>query len=122
MFGIEGPSHETLGLLLVCAALIVSWVFVQVVFALYYAHEFYGPKAQSSNAQFVFPDSPLPDYWDFVRFAFGIGMRVRAPRVQVTSKKMRRVVLAHSMISFVFNVSIFMLAVAIIAQKWLGSA
>jgi uncharacterized membrane protein len=44
-------------------------------------------------------------------------MRVRAPRVQVTSKKMRRVVLAHSMISFVFTVSIFVLVVDIIVQK-----
>ena len=44
MFGIEGPSHETLGLLLAWVALIVSWVFVQVVFAFYYAHEFYGPE------------------------------------------------------------------------------
>lgn len=122
MFAIEGPAYETLGLLLTCIALVVSWVFVQVVFALYYAHEFYGPNAQSGNAQFVFPDRHLPDYWDFARFAFGIGMRVRAPRVQVTSKKMRRVVLAHSMISFVFHVSIFVLAIAIIAWKWLGGA
>ncbi len=122
MFGIEGPSPETLGPLLACVALIVSWVFVQLVFALYYAHEYYVSNAQSSNAQFVFPDSRLPDYWDFVRFAFGIGMRVRAPRVQVTSKKMRRVVLAHSVISFVFNVSIFVLVVDITAQKWLGGA
>jgi uncharacterized membrane protein len=122
MIGIEGPSNETLGQLLAWVTLIVLWVFVQVVFALYYAHEFYGPNAQSSNAQFVFPDRPLPDYWDFVRFAFCIGLRVRAPRVQVTSRKMRRVVLAHSMISFVFNVSIFVLGVAIIAPKRLGGA
>jgi len=122
MFGIEGPSRETIGLPLACVALIVSWAFVQAVFALYYAHEYYVPNAQSSSAQFVFPDSRRPDYWDFVRFAFGIGMRIRAPRVQVTSKKMRRVVLAHSVISFVFNVSIFVLVVDIIAQKWLGDA
>jgi uncharacterized membrane protein len=122
MYGIEWPSSETLGSLLACAVLIVSWIFVQVVFALYYAHEYYVPNAQSSSSQFVFPDSRRPDYWDFVRFAFGIGMRIRAPRVQVTSKKMRRVVLAHSVISFVFNVSIFVLVVDIIAQKWLGDA
>jgi uncharacterized membrane protein len=122
MLGIEAPSGETFGQLLACGTLAVSWVFVQVVFALYYAHQFYGPNAQSSNPQFVFPNNPLPDYLDFIRFAFGIGMRIRAPRVQVTSKKMRRVVLAHSMISFVFNVSIFVLAVAIVVQRWLGGA
>jgi len=118
MIGIEGSSNETLGQLLAWViTLIVSWIFVQLVFALYYTHEFYDPNVQSSNAQFVFPDRPLPEYWDFLRFAFGIGVRVRAPRVQVTSKKMRRVVLAHSMISFVFNVSIFVVVVAIVAQS-----
>ena len=122
MLGIEGPSGETLGQLLAWGTLVVSWVLIQVVFALYYAHEFYGPNAQSSNSQFVFPNNPLPDYWDFTRFAFGIGMRMQAPRAQVISKTMRRVVLAHSMISFVFNVSIFVLAVAIMAQRWLGGA
>jgi len=47
---------------------------------------------------------------------------VTALMLQLTSKKMRRVVLAHSMTSFVFNVSIFVLVVAIIAQKWLGGS
>src|SRR5450755_2310915 len=40
MLGIEAPSGETFGQLLACGTLAVSWVFVQVVFALYYAHQF----------------------------------------------------------------------------------
>ena len=76
MFGIDGHSTETLVELLSEVTLLISWVFVQVVFALYYAHEFYGKSAESSNSGFVFSNNPLPDYWDFIRFAFVIGMRL----------------------------------------------
>jgi uncharacterized membrane protein len=86
------------------------------VFALYYAHEFYGKSAESSNSGFVFSNNPLPDYWDFIRFAFVIGMRIQAPRVQVTSKKMRRVVIVQCIVSVILNTSILMLAIMIVAR------
>jgi len=38
MIDIEGPSNETLGQLLAWVTLIILWVFVQVVFALYGVH------------------------------------------------------------------------------------
>src|SRR5450759_4081365 len=56
------------------------------------------------------------DYWDFIRFAFVIGMRIQAPRVQVTSKKMRRVVIVRCIVSVIFNTSILMLAIMIVAR------
>jgi uncharacterized membrane protein len=118
MFGIEGPSTETLVELLAGVTLLISWVFVQVVFALYYAHECYGKNAEFSNSGFVFPNNPLPDYWDFIRFALVIGMRIQAPRVQVTSKKMRRVVIVQCIVSFIFNLSILMLAITIVARRY----
>jgi uncharacterized membrane protein len=62
MFGIEGHSSEMLVELLSGVTLVISWVFVQVVFALCYAHEFYGKKTNSSSSGFVFPDNQLPDY------------------------------------------------------------
>ena len=118
MFGIEGSSTETLVELLAGVTLLISWVFVQVVFALYYAHECYGKNAEFSNSGFVFPNNPLPDYWDFIRFALVIGMRIQAPRVQVTSKKMRRVVIVQCIVSFIFNLSILMLAITIVARRY----
>ena len=116
MFGIDGHLTETLVELLSEVTLLISWVFVQVVFALYYAHEFYGKSAESSNSGFVFSNNPLPDYWDFIRFAFVIGMRIQAPRVQVTSKKMRRVVIVQCIVSVILNTSILMLAIMIVAR------
>jgi uncharacterized membrane protein len=118
MFGIEGHSIETMMELLAGVTLLIVWVFVQVAFARYYAHEFYRQKAGSDNSGFEFPNNPLPDYWDFIRFAFVIGMRIHVPRVQVTSKKMRRVVIVQCTVSVVFNLSILALAILILARGY----
>jgi uncharacterized membrane protein len=110
MFDFEGHSSETLKELLSGITLVISWVSVQVIFALYYAHKFYDRNVEHGNNGFTFPNNPLPDYWNFIRFAFVIGMRIQVPRVQVTSKTMRRVVLAHSVLSFILSVAILVLA------------
>ena len=118
MFSIEGHSNETMVELLAGVTLLISWVFVQVAFARYYAHEFYSQKAGSDNSGFEFPNNPLPDYWDFIRFAFVIGMRIHVPRVQVTSKKMRRVVIVQCIVSVIFNLSILVLAILIVTRRY----
>ena len=118
MFSIEGPSIETMVELLAEVTLLISWVFVQVAFARYYAHEFYSRNAGSDNSGFVFPNNPLPVYWDFIRFAFVIGMRIHVPRVQVTSKKMRRVVIVQCIVSVIFNLSILVLAILIVTRGY----
>jgi uncharacterized membrane protein len=118
MFSNEGHSIETTVELLAGVSLLISWVFVQVAFARYYAHEFYSQKAGSDNSGFEFPNNPLPDYWDFIRFAFVIGMRLQVPRVQVTSKKMRRVVIVQCIVSVIFNLSILVLAILIVARGY----
>jgi len=109
MFGIEGHSIETMVELLAGVTLLIAWVFVQVALARYYAHEFYRWKAGSDNSEFEFLNNPHPDYWDFIRFAFVIGMRIQVPRVQVTSRKMRRAVIVQCIVSFIFNLSILVL-------------
>ena len=43
---------------------------------------------------------------DFIRFTFVIGMRTQALRVQVTSKKMRRVVIVQCIVSFRRDVTV----------------
>src|ERR1039458_1231466 len=118
MFSIGGHSIETMVELLAEVTFLISWVFVQVAFALYYAHEFYSRKAGSDNSGFEFPNNPLPDYWDFIHFAFVLGMRIQVPRVQVTSKKMRRVVILQCIVSVILNLSILVLAILIVARGY----
>src|ERR1039457_5762711 len=118
MFSIEGHSIETLVELLAGVALLISWVFVQVAVARYYAHEFYSRKAGSDHSGFEFPNNPLPDYQKFIRYAFVIGMRIQVPRVHVTSKRTRRVVIVQCIVSVIFNLSILVLAILIVARGY----
>jgi uncharacterized membrane protein len=118
MFGIEGHSNEIMVELLAGVTLLISWVFVHVAFARYYAQEFYRQNAGSDNSGFEFPNNPRPDYWDFIRFAFVIGMRIQVPRVHITSKKMRRVVIVQCIVSVIFNLFILALAILIVGRVY----
>jgi uncharacterized membrane protein len=118
MFSIEGHSNEIMVELFVVVTLLISWVFVQVAFARYYVQEFYSRKAESDDSGFEFPNNPRPDYWDFIRFAFIIGMRIQVPRVQVTSKEMRRVVIVQCIVSVILNLSILAVAILIVARGY----
>jgi uncharacterized membrane protein len=63
-----------------------------------------------------FPDDKAPDYWDFTYFSFTIGMCAQVSDVTVSSKTIRRTVLAHSIISFLFNAALLALTVNIAAS------
>jgi uncharacterized membrane protein len=117
-----GPMKELQGqtfafaFALVAGTVLLSWTFVHVIFAFHYAHEYYGEG--DSGAGLDFPDDERvdkPDYWDFVYFSLVIGMTSQVSDVQVTSKGVRRVVAAHGVVSFFFNVAILALTVNLAA-------
>lgn len=62
-----------------------------------------------------FPSKEAPDYVDFAYFSFVIGMTFQVSDVQVESRLIRRFVLMHSLISFVFNTIIVALTINTIA-------
>jgi uncharacterized membrane protein len=103
------PSH----IVLAAATILLSWAFIHVIFALHYAHEFYDDAG--GGMAFPGPDS-APDYWDFVYFSFVIGMTSQVSDVALTSKRIRRTVAAHGVVSFVFNAALLALTVNIAAS------
>ena len=92
-----------------------SWFFIHMIFALHYAHEFYGERGGKKSG-LKFPDDEDPDYWDFVYFSFVIGMTAQVSDVAVTSKGIRQTVTAHAIVSFLFNVSLLALTINIAAN------
>jgi uncharacterized membrane protein len=93
--------------------ILLSWTFIHVIFALHYAHEYYGERRGEQVGGLAFPQDDRPDYWDFVYFSFVIGMAFQVSDVQVTNKLIRRIVVAHGAVSFVYNVAILALMVNI---------
>jgi uncharacterized membrane protein len=104
----------TLQVLLSVSTIVLVWVFVNTMFTLHYAHDFYD-KHDSMQPGLVFPGAEAPDYWDFMYFAFVLGMTFQVSDVQITSRTMRRYALLHSVLAFFFNVVIIALMVNIIA-------
>ncbi|WP_460976254.1 DUF1345 domain-containing protein [Spirosoma knui] len=100
----------TLALLAVANA----WSLVHTVFTLHYAHVFYGNAAKQGNRPggLDFPQEPEPDYLDFAYFSFVIGMTSQVSDVTICSKSMRRIALAHGVLSFGFNTLVIALTVS----------
>ena len=95
-------------------SVVLSWLFLNTMFAIHYAHGFYGDFGDKHSG-LDFPDTAEPDYWDFAYFAIVIGMTFQVSDVQITSRYLRRVALLHSVIAFFFNVFIIAITVNIVA-------
>jgi len=90
-----------------------SWLLVGVIFTLHYARHFYRP---GGARPLRFPEQEgNPDYGDFLYFSFTIAVALQTSDVMVMSRRMRRVVLLQSVLTFVFNTAIVGLSVNIAA-------
>ena len=93
-----------------------SWVLVHTVFALRYAHNYYGLIGDEQTKHGLnFPDEDHPDYLDFAYFSFVIGMTSQVSDVTISARSLRRVALIHGLISFGFNAAILGLSINIIS-------
>ena len=106
------PGH----LILATGTILLTWAFIHSMFALHYAHEYYGSGRDNLIGGMSFPEDKEPDYWDFAYFSFTIGMCAQVSDVTVSSKSVRRTVLVHSILSFIFNAALLALTVNIAAS------
>ena len=114
----EGPPPAQV--VLAVFTIVCSWFATHVMFALHYAHRFYRDDPRTPEADATgglnFPGDEPPDYWDFLYFAFVIGMTSQVSDVQVTSRPMRRLVFWHGVLSFAFYTIILALSINIVAS------
>lgn len=98
---------------LTVATIALSWLFVQMIFALHYAHEFYAPAetGRGDRQGLMFPGEDDADYWDFLHFALIIGVANQTADVQISSQRLRRIATVHSIVAWLFNTVILALAV-----------
>ncbi|NER62649.1 DUF1345 domain-containing protein [Pseudomonas sp. MAFF212427] len=82
-----------------------SWLLIGTVFSLHYARLFYTSSDARPPLRFADGEAE-PDYWDFHYFSFTLSVAVQTSDVGVAGRGLRRVVLAHSVIGFVFNTAI----------------
>lgn len=95
-----------------------SWILVHTIFTMRYTHLYYGndkTDASTHAGGLEFPGDKKPNYVDFAYFSFVVGMTFQVSDVQITSKRLRQLVLLHGLISFVFNTFIVALTINLIA-------
>ena len=95
--------------------IMMSWAFIHTMFALHYAHEFYAEHHKTGGG-LIFPRDPEPTYWDFVYLAFSIGTATQVSDVEISSKRIRRTVTLHGIVSFFFNVTVIALTVGLVGD------
>jgi uncharacterized membrane protein len=91
---------------LIVGTLAVSWLFSSLVYALHYAHLFYGDAKGKDAGGVEFPGTNEPDYWDFLYFSTCLSMTFQVSDMNILSGRIRRVVMFHCLAAFVFNLGI----------------
>ena len=101
-----GPHHMLTPLLFAFATVVGSWLLLPMLFGLTYAAAYYGEEPDNGLS---FPGATKefePNLLDFLYFSFTIAVTAQTSDVGVTTRAMRRLVLAQSILSFVFNTTI----------------
>ena len=114
----DAPRNQRIfQIVLFMVALGTTWLFIQAMFAFHYAHRYYQEemRKEPDGAGLEFPGQLAPDYFDFLYFSHVVGMTSQVSDVQVTSREMRQITLAHSLLSFAFNIVILALSINVIA-------
>lgn len=111
------PPLDVLSLALVLAAAPLGWFVLHTISAFHYAnlHYFDPPGDAGPGNALIFPGTDSPDLWDFIYFAFVVGMTAQVSDVQIQATGMRRAVTAHSVVSFFFNTVLIALVVNAVA-------
>jgi uncharacterized membrane protein len=107
--GVERAAHFALAAL----TLIDSWILVPTMFTTHYADLFY--SAKDDDRPLHFPHSPKPVFWDFAYFSFTIAAACQTADVATLQTGIRKIVIAHTLISFLFNASILGFAINVTA-------
>jgi uncharacterized membrane protein len=125
MFAILGMMRQAKGAsggvtlvlaLLAAGTILLSWLGAHTVFAIQYAHDYFSDAAKRRKPGLAFPlGHSNPDYWDFLYFSFVVGMTCQVSDVQVLTQPWRRLVLAHGIVSFLFNTVVLALCINLMA-------
>lgn len=101
--------------------ILTGWTFIHLTFALHYAHEYAAERRKRLDVPekirggLDFPDTLTPGYSDFLYFSFVIGVASQTADVAICSPSMRRIALAHGIVSFFYNTTVLALTINIAA-------
>jgi uncharacterized membrane protein len=92
---------------------ILAWTVVHSTFTLRYAHEFYTLPIGGIDFK---TDKESPDYRDFAYVAFTVGMTFQVSDTDIQSRIIRRSVLRHALLAYLFGAVILAMTVNVVAS------
>jgi uncharacterized membrane protein len=107
-----GQRPQPLTKILIVSTLVLAWLFSNSVYAFHYAHLSYSDGKKALE----FPSTPEPTYWDFIYFAFTLGMTFQTSDVAIHDARVRRVVTMHSLAAFVFNIGVLAFTINVLGS------
>ena len=104
-------THLTLAAI---ATVVLSWALIHTVYAFHYARLYYDGGSEGSGVDFH-GDEP-PDYLDFCYLSFAVGTTFGATDSEVGGRKIRRTILKHGVLSFIFATVVVALALSVVSS------
>jgi uncharacterized membrane protein len=109
----EAGAERALLVTMAAFTVVVSWTVVNTVFTLRYARLYY--LGAGGGVDFGTDSTQPPDYRDFAYLAFTIGMTYQVSDTMLRDRGIRRTVLLHAVLSYVFGVVIVSAGVNVVA-------
>lgn len=113
----DPPELRGLHIGLALATIFGSWLFVHMTFALHYAHEYFGVARADSEGHWrggiEFPGAEKPDYFDFLYFAYVIGVACATADTNISGRSLRRLATLHGILSFFYNNAVLAMTINI---------
>jgi uncharacterized membrane protein len=110
--GHPGPMSKALTSIAVFTILL-SWFTVHTLFVLRYARLYY--TEPRGGIDFADSKEP-PDYLDFVYIAFTVGMTFQVSDTGIAQRAIRRTVIRHALLSYVFGTLIIGIAINVVGN------
>lgn len=93
---------------------VASWAVVHTTYTLRYAHEYYTQPI--GGIDFKSRTDYAPDYRDFAYVAFTVGMTFQISDTDIQMRRIRRTVLAHALLAFLFGAVILAMMINVVAS------
>jgi uncharacterized membrane protein len=118
LISVKGQSDAAKNLVtgLSALTLLTSWVVLQSIFVVHYAHRhFQDLKEYGPEAGFMFPGQEPKTYMDFAYLSVCVGATAQISDPSIPTTRLRNLVTAHAVISFFYNTAVLALGINILS-------
>jgi uncharacterized membrane protein len=100
---VDDSSTDEIAAVLALAGVFLAWASLHLMYAARYAHLYYAGADDTAASGIDFNSDHPPAYRDFFYFSYNLGMTYQVSDTDVSSPRIRSVVLRHSLLSYVFG-------------------